>query len=67
MKIFVCFFACWIVEISGSKIDDMCADQNVFVDDFLMPHQYDNDTTILPYKADHGKFKASIIFRAVTF
>ena len=65
MNIFVCFFACWIVEISGGKTDDMCADQGVLVTDLQMPHQHHFNTTILRYKAEHGKL--SRIFFAVYY
>ena len=56
MKPLVYFVVGLIGEISGGKIDDICADQNVLVNDFLMPFR--RDTTSLRYNAEHGKLKS---------
>ena len=53
MKPLVYFVVGLIGEISGGKIDDICADQNVLVNDFFMPFR--RDTSSLRYDAEHGR------------
>ena len=53
IKPLVYFVEGLIVEICGGKIDDICVDQNVLLNDFFMPFQ--RDTTSLCYNAEHGR------------
>ena len=58
MKPLVYFVVGLIVEISGGQIDDICVDQNVLVNDLLMPFRRDTTSYKSSYNAEHGKLKS---------